>query len=144
MLNQNEINQKLLQTVYVNAPETIKNILSDTDIRLDIEPGWFDIIDKFLKKFNEINNVGIKIIQIKQKFGGLRIYIGYPDEMTNDVMSVALRVKTEVFIAEKEADVTCELCGVKNDSVSVRAPRFWRWNCCDKCFEKKCLELKVN
>lgn len=144
MLNQKEINQKLLESTYKDAPETIKNILSDTEIRFDIEFGWFGIIDRFLKKFNEINTVGFRIIQIKQKFGGLRIYIGYPDETTTEIMYIASKITTEVFIAEKEADLTCELCGVKNDSVAVRAPRFWRWNCCDKCFEKKCSELKVN
>lgn len=61
-------------------------------------PGWKSLIDPLIEYCEKHN---IKILQIKEKFGGLRFYTGAaPDEFYEMVHK-----------AEQESYKTCEVCG---------------------------------
>jgi len=73
---------------------------------ISIGDGWFQILydllaqwELFVKNFGEPK---FKILQIKQKFGGLRIY-------TNHGAEEIIRLTTNM--AEKKSSITCEVCG---------------------------------
>jgi len=142
---QKEINKLMLQTQFKDAPESIKKLLKTTETRLEIENGWIPIIDTFLQKFEKMNTIGLSIAVIKQKLAGLRIQLHIPSHVYDsiDELAVLQEINAEIRKSEEEADTVCELCGVINETVKPRAPRFWRWNCCEKCFDEKCKELLV-
>jgi hypothetical protein len=64
----------------------------------DVGPGWRDIVAPLIRKAAER---GLKILQIKEKFGGLRFYYAPFDEQFNELVAVA----------EERCDQTCEWCG---------------------------------
>lgn len=67
----------------------------------DVGDGWLPIIENLFKKFNELGYKG-RLGQIKEKFGGLRVYLDdeAPDEVHNAINE-----------AEDLAYKTCEECG---------------------------------
>ncbi len=65
---------------------------------------------------------GVKINQIKEKFGGLRVYWGWPEEW-NDLEDEAFRDKCEqieclIDIADWMCQRTCMVCGEKGKMYS--------------------------
>ena len=62
--------------------------------------GWFGLIDEALGKINDLNEP-IAVCQIKEKFGGLRIYISGGSDKAYDIVDEA----------ERKAAFTCEVCG---------------------------------
>lgn len=77
----------------------------------EVEDGWRDLVERALGRIVAavegcpINSLAI--VQIKQKFGGLRIYWdagSLPDD-------VAAQVEEAVELAEARSYVTCEMCG---------------------------------
>ena len=75
--------------------------------------GWYNLIDELMSKILELDK-GCIVVQVKQKFGGLRVYI----EPTND--------KPYDLIIEYEAKsyLICEECGkygeLRNDRSYVK------------------------
>lgn len=130
MKTQKEWNQKFIEE-NPEIGETTRELLLATDIRFEISKGWYDIAENFFKNIKKIK--GVEVIQIKQKFGELRIYVSH----TNDKIEKLIKVSTE------EAEHTCEMCGVNNEWVGKKRPRFWIFNICDECLAVKCKELKV-
>lgn len=83
--------------------------------------GWFDIINAALgliKKRSTTNNLRVTIVQVKEKFGTLRIYCSNGDEHTTTVTD----------IAELMSELTCELCG---DKGSISATMGWNQSRCE-------------
>lgn len=86
--------------------------------------GWYVILGE---AFELLANYEIKITQVKEKFGGLRIYYryepGFPEEDKKAVDSV---------IGDVEATCwrTCEVCG-KPAQTAVRND--WRYTNCGEC-----------
>ncbi len=82
--------------------------------------GWWDILKRLDEEFARILGEDINrlsIVQIKEKFGGLRVYI--------DHTSLSSDYWPELFEAgqraESESYKTCELCGSK-DNIDTRGP----------------------
>ncbi len=87
-------------------------------------PGWDHIIDPiiyFCKKYR------IPIAQIKEKFGGLRIYVDYPTDPNFDEDNWVTLMKM-IASAELAASRTCEVCGEPGE---LRAG-YWLKTLCDK------------
>lgn len=85
---------------------------------LEISDGWLPLIDDLLGNFagylisHPISN--FKIVQIKEKFGGLRVYVRHGNDHIFDLIDAA----------EKIAYETCELCGGKGEANTEQvAPR---------------------
>lgn len=69
----------------------------------EISSGWFPILYEACKKLDELHHrtgVTIQITQVKEKFGGLRLYLRGPEE--------AYDIEQE---AEEKSLSTCDICG---------------------------------
>ena len=85
--------------------------------------GWYDIIDKLSEK---LESYGIVAEQVKEKFGGLRFYIGGCSKEIFD------EVYGHIREAEKLASQTCEVCGKPGKSRGGG----WIKTLCDECDKK--------
>lgn len=82
-----------------------------------IGPGWANIVRPVVERAVA---KGVPIAQVKEKFGGLRIYLDVRDKELEEMISEA----------EFEADVTCEICGTK-ENVSTRG-KYWVKTLCEQ------------
>jgi hypothetical protein len=93
----------------------------------DCGNGWLGIIDEVSAKIEKVNQglpegQRIEATQVKEKFGGLRIYAsGYTEETGRLIAE-----------AENKSFNTCEACG---NPGSLR-DEGWLYTRCDACFEK--------
>lgn len=103
--------------------------------------GWNKILEDMIEEicrreeFILANNLQenyqlVRIVQIKEKYGGLRVYY---DGGTNDS-----GINLIVSNAEQLADITCQTCGT-TENVSKRYIKGWVSTLCEKCKEKKSL-----
>ena len=91
------------------------------------EKGWHQLIFDTLDKIEEIvvrDELDIQVTEVKEKFGGLRIYLdGYTDEIDSFVQA-----------AEKQSFKICEICG---EPGKLREINGWLMTRCDKCLAKE-------
>jgi Zn finger protein HypA/HybF involved in hydrogenase expression len=109
------------------------------------EEGWSDLIYnlcKDVKKIiddNHINHDALKILQIKEKFGGLRFYIeinpeinaSWTTEMNEYVTS---QIYNLIHRIENESYGICEKCGNKENATTNKDN--WIRTLCPQCREK--------
>ncbi len=98
--------------------------------------GWFELISNFSNqaeaKVKEMKEEGVEeiklplVLQVKEKFGGLRIYMDDTYGMMNALIDSAL----------KEAARTCELCG--QSGIRRESKTGWWMTLCDECAIKHC------
>ena len=88
--------------------------------------GWFNIIYDMSKKLEalilempEKERQNYKAVQIKEKFGGLRVYLFSETKEMEEIISEA----------EKLCDITCEKCGAEGRFRS----KGWCIVLCDNC-----------
>ena len=103
------------------------------DFTYDVGKGWSDILanafklitgafDKAGADFSEFS-----VLQIKEKFGTLRIYVGALDaDIANQVCKI-------IDDAEVESERTCELCG----SPGKARGGGWIKTLCDNCSKRE-------
>ena len=81
---------------------------------LDHGDGWLGIVDRLDRQITEIVP-DYQLTQVKEKFGGLRYYIGsVPTERFDEVYRL-------IHEAEAESLRTCEVCGTQ-EGVTTRSP----------------------
>ena len=89
--------------------------------------GWYDILDGLLNGIYEhlkISNLqNFQIVQVKEKFGGLRFYVHGAD----DAIHALIRD------AENLSYSTCELCGSREN---VKMSHGWIKVACESCIAK--------
>lgn len=88
--------------------------------------GWESLIDfvcEKLSEYDETKKLGIQFVQIKEKFGGLRIYTNISDEFIEAILDVA----------EDVSLMTCEDCGRKGKTYDFNG---WYRTVCKQCKEK--------
>ena len=87
--------------------------------------GWFHLIDRLSEKLERLNaeipDDPIEAVQVKEKFAGLRFYIGRGTEAAYKLIDEA----------EKESETTCETCG----KVGTVRGQGWIKCCCDECWD---------
>ena len=66
--------------------------------------GWHPILDELLSDLRSLGVPSNGIAQIKQKYGGLRVYL------TESGQANGVLVRAAIKAAEAAADVTCEQC----------------------------------
>lgn len=100
----------------------------------DFGDGWFDLvyqlcgdIQKLLEKDPELKKEFI-VLQVKEKFAGLRFYVG---SATDEIFD-------RINKAEEESYKICEICG---EPGIPRWDLFWKQTLCDKHYNKKLEEL---
>jgi len=84
------------------------------------DDGWYDLIDETLAKIKE-KNEDVKVTQIKEKYGGLRVYISKGNDAIFDIIHEA---------EEKSASI-CEKCGSKD--AERRSRGGWIKTLCKEC-----------
>jgi hypothetical protein len=93
-----------------------------------IEDGWIRIFEEMVRDLSDLKSP-IKIDQVKEKFGELRIYVSTSDK----VWPKALKIIAE---AEDLADHTCEYCGMPGE-IRTHYPdgeiRNWIKTLCNTC-----------
>lgn len=72
--------------------------------------GWRDIVVSLCEHLAALDLPELRIVQVKQKLGGLRVYTRAGNEETS----------TLIQAAETEAWMTCEECGVPGERPSVQ------------------------
>ena len=87
--------------------------------------GWFKLLWDLSKK---IEKYKITVIQVKEKFGGLRYYYYYGGEETKDEKNWD-RVDKIIIAAENLSLKTCELCGKRGKPNTDG----WMSVLCNKC-----------
>lgn len=81
--------------------------------------GWRDIVHRLYASIEAVSP-GHKILQIKEKFGGLRYYVAVDNYADVDAL---------IRDAEAESFMTCEDCGQPG---TLRIDRVWRSTLCDE------------
>lgn len=96
----------------------------------ECDDGWFQIIHDFCEK---AKGSGILFVQIKEKFGGLRLYYDFVNDKglnyslsADDLMKLSDK-------AEEESYHICEICG--KDAVLCQRG-YWLKTLCSDCREK--------
>lgn len=69
--------------------------------------GWDDIVEKLTDMVIALEPK-IKIVQVKEKFGGLRYYVEHDEDCSPEICS---KVRYLIECAEDAAERTCEVCG---------------------------------
>ena len=108
-------------------PELFNSGDEGSFISFQIGNGWKDIVDAACMQLWFIDDV--QISQVKEKFGGLRIYTNtYTDE-----------VKEIINEAEVAASKTCEFCGSTEGvtNKSFRNKGSWMKSLCTQCREER-------
>lgn len=97
--------EELETKLRIEYPELYSEMYSECD------DGWYDIIYLVLGRIRSQNNKGadIKLIQIKEKFGEIRIYTNTLPVYLEGVMDFA------TFMSKR----TCEVCGNKGEGRSL-------------------------
>lgn len=92
-------------------------MVSRESARLSVGKGWHDLIDI---AYDYIASNNINVLQVKEKFGQLRIYIGPSNRFTLGFISAI----------ENVSGTICEICGA---SGSIRSIHGWYKAVCDNC-----------
>lgn len=95
----------------------------------DCGAGWHPMIYELLDKIQDIVDANpeykdIRVTQIKEKFGGLRVYLNFePDD-----------IWTLIDEYQEKSFNICEECGAENSE--MRIIHGWFTILCDACFSK--------
>jgi hypothetical protein len=95
----------------------------DSAHSFSIGPGWYSLVANLI---NELIETGWdkEIHQVKEKFGGLRFYIGYGDDKIYKIISKY----------ESLSYKTCEDCGEEGEG---RGDLGWVQTLCDKHYQEE-------
>lgn len=93
-------------------------------------PGWYPIIAKLDQDLRKVAP-DYRVLQVKEKFGGLRYYTIFPSANWLDIKD---QVNPLTRAAEAEANRTCEECG---QTGRLRNDRRWIRTLCDEDAAKR-------
>ena len=115
---------ELEKKLYDKYPDLLKDAF-------DFSPGdgWYNLVDKLLENLSALEP-GIKVAQVKEKFGSMRFYVDYPQYYTEDNSRIANAL---IDAAEEESSKTCEVCGEPGKGVSCMG---WLKTLCDTHFKE--------
>lgn len=144
------------EELFVKYPSLFVEVLKEKDpeqkpwpIRFGIScsNGWFKIIDELcalisssLAQFKQRNKteVGLRVVQIKEKFGGLRFYYTWSagndvsDDLLPKIDRLKSRIEGAVQLAENLSLFTCELCAAPAECTTEG----WYHTTCEACVLK--------
>lgn len=96
-------------------------------LSIDVGEGWYPVVEEASAAIEKLNqetpNLEIQAHQIKEKFGGLRIYTNYTNDAVEEIITAA----------ENKASVTCENCGAP----AALRDDGWLSTLCDECNTKR-------
>ena len=83
--------------------------------------GWGGLIEAIYNKAEQLKAT-LNVLQVKEKFGGLRFYCDTTEEMQDFVWNMEFASMT-----------VCEFCGKEGHSVSIGG---WYKTLCDACYSE--------
>jgi len=89
--------------------------------------GWYGVIESLCETIDSYDGE-LRVVQVKEKFGGLRFY--YDGEGLSE--QDAMRLQGAVRMASNVSYQVCELCG---DEGEMRDNEGWYKTRCDSCFD---------
>lgn len=101
----------------------------------DVGPGWSGILRRLHAGLIEAGAGDYEVTQVKEKFGGLRVYLTWTAVPGLDMDRSGVSARDLISKAEAEAYRTCEFCGstdATTTSMNGRA-RGWIKTLCDDC-----------
>lgn len=84
----------------------------------ECDDGWYEILDKLFSKMTTTGEP-IEVVQVKEKFGTLRVYVNGASDAVHDMIDEA----------EEESGKTCERCGKPGKLYDDG----WMTTLCDEC-----------
>jgi hypothetical protein len=93
---------------------------------LDVGEGWLDLVSDLVDELLSFG-AGFEVLQIKEKFGGLRFYVRYTE------VEESQKLRDIIQKYERLSYETCEVCG---EPGRVREG-YWARTLCDKDAEPK-------
>ena len=91
--------------------------------------GWYPLLERMFAEVRDAIPPGEErhwdLRQVKEKFGGLRVYWGYAGDD-----DVSRRIDLAVTLAEFRADRTCDVCGSRGWHVVRGRPQGWHMTRC--------------
>lgn len=109
---------------FINPDPTLRTNLMA--FGFEIGEGWIPIMRKLCENVQAIIDTNpekykdFEFAQVKEKFGGLRVYCNRNFDEIEELIEDA----------QREADRTCEVCGKPG---KLRADRAWIQTLCDRC-----------
>ena len=109
------------------------------ELWIECNEGWYQIIEDLTKQIVELaaqhkadpnGEPRVDVVQIKEKFGGLRYYLRYYDLTDEQIQQFEFTVRA----AEMKSYETCEDCGAPAKLCSPK--RYWMKTICLPCQEK--------
>jgi len=114
-----------------------KDILSKASGVEYVGDGWYKIINDCLAQLLVVLiPTKAEVVQIKEKFGTLRIYVEWNGDSGKTPYDIVNKVITE---AENKSAITCEECG-QPGTIDKSFP--WVKTLCDKCKEERANEMQ--
>lgn len=107
----------------INPDPTLKNNLMA--FGWETGKGWYPLIEEMIEELKNIKDCDFELIQVKEKFGLLRVYV---DTGTDEVYDIISRYETL-------SSHICEECG-KFDTSKMRVHHGWYMTRCDECWSK--------
>jgi hypothetical protein len=104
------------------VPEELRSAIEDHAARQLPGPGWAGILDGLHHELVR-RDPGYRILQVKEKLGGMRIYAQFDGSVADECHAL-------VRDAETRASRTCERCGQVG---RLREDRPWLLTLCDEC-----------
>ena len=95
----------------------------------EMDSGWFPIMIELCDKIQDLITLNpekyreFKFVQVKEKFGTLRVYCSCYNDEISDLIDEA----------EEKASITCESCGAEGRMTYVHG---WYKTLCNNCAEK--------
>lgn len=115
------------------TPERRGKRVSDKNM-WDVGPGWFPIIEELERDLEEMVP-GYRVVQVKEKFGGLRYYADPPLDAPEETWR---EMQKRIDAAETLALDTCEECGSTDGVTTESKPRrYWIKTLCPKCRQEE-------
>ena len=99
------------------------NSISRRDAKKMVGKGWSKILDRLY----DVKPRSVYVMQVKEKFGGLRFYVGTASEEFYDA----------IRSAEQESYKICEICG---EPGKLREDLGWILTLCDKHYGQRKIE----
>jgi hypothetical protein len=112
--------------------DNLREIQEEIDYFCEDYPGWAPLVQDLHDKLIVIYGEPYHLLQIKEKYGGLRFYQAHPqhDHVSAEKVEAGYAA---VVAAEAEAYRRCDQCGTK-ENVTTAGP--WLRTLCGDCREK--------
>ena len=114
-------------TIIKPDPDLKNNLMA---FGFDIGKGWMPLLIEMLDKIQMLVNnkpeyADVEIVQVKEKFAQLRVYLNYYYKEIEDLIEE---------YTEKSVHI-CELCGETGETRNLHG---WYMTLCDKHYEERC------